>query len=96
MEPLALAREEPSDTGRVVRRLDELDLGLADGEERDPHPVLPDLLDRLERQPEHVPPEAGGILDLRDDQRDMVDLAEATDAVGDGRDGRRHVGLLRP
>ena len=39
VEALALALEEAGDAGRVVRRLDELDLRLADRQEGDPDPV---------------------------------------------------------
>ena len=39
VEALALVREEAGDAGRVVGGLDELDLRLADREERDPDPV---------------------------------------------------------
>ena len=40
VEALALRRKEAGDAGRVVGRLDELDLRLADPEERDPDPVV--------------------------------------------------------
>ena len=36
VEPFALGRQEPGDTGRIVGRLHQLDLGLADRQERDP------------------------------------------------------------
>ena len=39
VEALALARQEAGDAGRVVGRLDQLDLRLADPQERDPDPV---------------------------------------------------------
>src|SRR4051812_8412191 len=48
VEALALAREKAGDAGRVVRRLDELDLGLADREEGDPDAVLGDVHHGLE------------------------------------------------
>src|SRR5690349_19696535 len=81
MEPLPLARQEPGDAGRVVGRFDELDLGLADGEEGDPDPVLRDVHHVLERQAEHVAPEPRGTVDRPHDQRDVVDLADAPDRV---------------
>ena len=40
VEALALVGEEAGDAGRVVRRLDELDLRLADRQERDPDAVV--------------------------------------------------------
>ncbi len=52
VEPLALALEEPRDAGRVVGRLDELDLRLPHRQERDRHPVL---LDRAGRAPRAGP-----------------------------------------
>ena len=63
VEALALAREEARDAGRVVGRLDELDLRLADAEERDPDPVRRDVHDRLELQAEQVALEPEGVLD---------------------------------
>ena len=57
VEALALALEEAGDAGRVVGRLDELDLRLAHPEERDPDPVVRDVHDRLELEAERVAPE---------------------------------------
>src|SRR4029077_12952056 len=57
VEALALAREEARAPGRVVGRLNELDLRLADTEKGDPDPVRGDVHDRLELQAEKVAPE---------------------------------------
>ena len=48
VEALALRLEEAGDAGRVVGRLDELDLRLPDPEEGDPDVVGRDVHDRLE------------------------------------------------
>ena len=69
MEALALVRQEAGDAGRVVRRLDELDLRLPHPEERDPDPVLRDVHDRLERQAQEVPVERQRILERLHDRR---------------------------
>ena len=58
VEALALALEEARDAGRVVGRLDELDLRLADPQERDPDAVVRDVHDRLELEAERVAPQA--------------------------------------
>ena len=58
MEALALALEEARDAGRVVGRLDELDLRLAHPEERDPDVVVRDVHDRLELEAQRVTPQA--------------------------------------
>src|SRR5689334_6620820 len=79
VEPLPLRGEEPGDTGRVIGRFDELDLRLADGQERDPYPVGRDVHGRLVLEPELVPPEAEGGLDRGDDHGDVMDLAETAD-----------------
>ena len=93
MEALALRGEKTGDAGRVVGRLDELDLRFADGQEGDPHPILGDVRDRLELEPEQVAPDAERLLDRADDQGDMVDPAEASDAIRHAgrrtRDGHR-------
>src|SRR5258706_11467773 len=91
MEALALAREEAGDPGRVVGRLDELDLRLADREERDPDPVRWDVRDRLEPEAELVPPQPLRVLDRRHDQRNVVDLAEPADGRRDAIDGSGHL-----
>ena len=90
VEPLALAREEAGDAGRVVGRLDELDLRLADGQEGDPDAVLGDVHDRLELEAEEVAPEAEGVLDRADDQGDVMDLAEPADPGRDAGGAGRH------
>ena len=60
VEALALALEEARDAGRVVGRLDELDLRLPDPQERDPDVVVRDVRDRLELEAERVAPETEG------------------------------------
>ncbi len=77
VEALALGLEEARDTGRRVRRLDELDLRFAHGKERDPDPVARDVHDGLELEAEKIPPEAEGGFDRPDDDRDVVDPTEA-------------------
>ena len=87
VEALALVRQEAGDAGRVVGRLDEFDLRLADGQEGDADPVVLDVHDRLERGAERVAPEAEGGLDGGDDERDVVDLAQRPDGLGNGWHG---------
>ena len=89
MEALALRREKARHPGRIVGRLDELDLRLADREEGDPDAILIDLHDRLEIEPEGVPPQPERILDRLHDQRDVVHLAEPADGLGESRFGLR-------
>ena len=60
VEALALRGQEARDAGRVVGRLDQLDLGLADRQERDPDAVGLDVHDRLELEAEQVAPEPQG------------------------------------
>ena len=69
----------------VVGRLDEFDLGLPDPQECDPDPVIRDVHDRLEVEAERVAPQRERVLDRADDERDMVDPADAADRVGDLR-----------
>ena len=45
-------------------------------------PVVRDGQDQLDRQAERVPPEPERRLEVGDDQRDVVDLAEAADVLG--------------
>src|SRR5262245_39557689 len=87
VEALALRIEEAIDAGRVVSGLDELDLRLADTQERDADPVLGDVHDRLELETQHVPPELKGRLDRADDERHVVDLPQPPDVLGHGRIG---------
>ena len=82
VEALALVGQEAGHAGRVVRRLDELDLRLPDSEERDRHPVRLDREHELERQAEHVAPERERLVDVPHDDRDVMDLAQAPDVVG--------------
>jgi hypothetical protein len=102
VEPLTLAGEEPRDAGRVIRRLDELDLRLPDPEERDPDPVGGDVLDGLEGQSEEVPVEGHALVERPHDDGDMVDPARRRES-GAGPDARlrldrrhRSALLLRP
>ena len=76
METLALLVEEARDAGRVVGRLDQLDLRLPHPEERDPDPIVGDVHDRLDVERERVAPETERVLDRADDQRDVVDTAD--------------------
>ena len=85
--------EEPGDAGRVVGRLDQLDLGLPHPEERDAHPVLRDVHDRLQLEAQRVAPEPERRLDRGDDERHVVDLAEPADRERHGR-GRAASALL--
>ena len=87
---LSRKRATPVD---VVGRLDQLDLRLADAQERDPDAVRRDVHDRLELEAERVAPEAEGVLDRADDQRDMMDLAERADVLGQW--GARGIADLR-
>ena len=75
-KPSPLLGEEAGDAGRVVGRLDELDLRLPHPEERDPDAVVRDVHDRLELEAERVAPEAERVLDRAHDERDVVDLAD--------------------
>jgi hypothetical protein len=95
VEPLPLQGEEARDAGRLVGRLDELDLGLAHGQEGDPDPVVLDVHDLLERGAERVPPEPEPVLDRGDDEGHVVDLAEAAQGGGNGRHGRLLAGSGR-
>ena len=63
VEALALRGQEARDAGRLVGRLDQFDLRFADREKGDPDPILVDLHDGLEFEPEHVPPQPERILD---------------------------------
>src|SRR4029077_15953591 len=65
-------------------------LRLADAEKGDPDLVRGDVHDRLELEAEKVVPEPEGVLDRGHDQRDMMDLAEATDGGRNASDRRRH------
>jgi hypothetical protein len=85
MEPLAPAVEEAGDAGRVVGRLDQLDLRLPHPEERDADVVALDVGDRLELEAEDVAPEREAGLDRADDDGDVVDPPESPhgrDAIG--------------
>ena len=75
MEALTLLGQVPSDAGRVVRRLHELDLRFADAEERDPHPIGRDVHDRLERQPDEVAVHRQRLVEGLDHDREVVDPA---------------------
>ena len=77
VEALALARQEARDAGRVVGRLDELDLRLPHPQERDPDAVVGDVHDGLELEPERVAPEPERRVDRAHDERDMVDAADS-------------------
>jgi hypothetical protein len=83
MEALTLALEEPGHAGRIVGRLHELHLRLADPEEGDPDPVLWDVHDRLEIEAEGVAPEPECGVDRPHDERHVVDPAEPADVIGD-------------
>ena len=89
VEPLPLRGEESGDAGRVVGRLDELDLRLADPEKRDPHPVGRHVDDRLRLEPQRVVPEPERTVDRADDERHVMDLAELPDPRRNGPDGAR-------
>ena len=92
-KPSPLLGQEARDAGRVVGRLDELDLRLPHPEEGDPDPVVRDVHDGLELEAERVAPQAERVLDRADDESDVVDLAETADGLGHrgigvGRHGR--------
>ena len=82
---LATGGKEPRHTGRVVRRLHELDLGLAHAEERDAHAVGRDVEHGLERQPEDVAVERQRLLDRADDDRDVMDASGRVDGRASSR-----------
>src|SRR4029078_1400704 len=79
VEALALRGKEPGDARRVVGRLHELDLRLADAEERDPDAVVGDVHDGLELEAQEVAPDRQALVDRADDQGHVVDLAQAPD-----------------
>jgi hypothetical protein len=81
VEALAFALEEARDAGRRVRRLDELDLGLADPQERDPDAVRRDVHDRLEIERQRIAPETQGRIDGAHDQCDVVDASDPLDGL---------------
>ena len=82
MEALALPLEEAGDAGRVIGRLDQLDLRLPHPEEGDPDPIVRDVHDRLDLEGERVAPETERFLDRADDQRDMVDPPDPANGRG--------------
>jgi len=88
MEALALLVEEAGDAGRVIGRLDQLDLRLPHPEEGDPDPIVGDVHDRFDLEGERVAPETERVLDRADDQRDVVDPP-------DPANGRRNPGAAR-
>src|SRR5947207_6252335 len=78
VEPLPLRGEEASNAGRLVGRAHELDLRVANGEERDSHPVGGDVLDRLELETERVAIELQRALEVPDHHSNVVDAADGT------------------
>ena len=76
MEPLALRLEEARHAGRLIRRLDELDLRLPHREERDPDVVSRNVHHGFELQAQHVPVEAEGFIHRPNDVRDVMDAAK--------------------
>ena len=90
VEPLALRFEEAGHARAVVGRFDQLDLRLADGQERDAHAVAGDVHDGLELEVQHVAPQWERRIDRADDQRDVMDLADVADGCREGAGGRSH------
>jgi hypothetical protein len=84
VEAFAPALEKASDTGRVVGRLDELDLRLTDGQERDPDAIRGDVHDGFKDQAELVPVEPKRLVDRSHDDRNVMDSPESWQ-VGPGR-----------
>jgi hypothetical protein len=73
-------REEARDAGRLVGRLDELDLHVPDREERDVHTVGRDRHDGPGREAERIPVEAERGVHLADDDGNVMDAADAGNA----------------
>ena len=82
--------EEARHARRVIGRFDQLDFRLADGQERDAHPVAGDVHDGLELEVQHIAPEGERRIDGADDQRDVMDLADVADGLGQAAGGRSH------
>ena len=66
--------QELADAALVGERLQQLDLALADLEERRRHVLIEDGLHDLDGKPEHVAPEAVRLLEVADDDPDVMDL----------------------
>jgi len=79
VDALATLGQEPRSARRVVGGLDQLDLRLADRQERDPDAVLGHVLDDLELETERIPPEAQGRLQLLHDHGNVMDPPETAD-----------------
>ena len=75
VEALALVGQETGHPGGGVGGLDELDLGLADGQERDAHTVALDGQQQLQRQPQGVAVEAQRGLHVTHDDGHVMDAA---------------------
>jgi len=82
MEPLALGFQETRGAGRVVRRLDQFDLGVAHRKETDRDMVVFHVHDGLEVEPKLVAIETEGGLEVANDDGDVVDPANAMPSVG--------------
>ena len=97
VEALALALQEARDAGRVVGRLDELDLRLPHPEERDPHVVLRDVHDVSSSSASASRQRPSDVLDRAHDERDVVDPADPADGLRETRavgGVRRHPGSV--
>ncbi len=82
VEAFALRRKKPGDAGRIVGGLDKLDLRFAHTQERDAHLVRRNRLDRLELEAHQPPIEIERPIDRFDDERDVMNPAQARQALG--------------
>src|SRR6185295_11793121 len=76
VQPLAALRQEPADAARRLEGLEELDLALADREQRRPDALIDDGRDLVDGQPEDVAPEAVGLVEAPDDDANVVNPGE--------------------
>ena len=76
MQTLAAFGEELADAARRRERLEELDLAVADGEERRPYALILDGRDLVHRQSQAVAPKAVRLLEVTDDDTDVVNAGE--------------------
>ena len=76
MQPLTALGEEARDSGVGARRLEQLDLAVAGGEQRGAHALIGDLRLADERQAERVAPEAIRLVEILHDDADVMDIGD--------------------
>ena len=76
MQALTALGEEARDAGIGARRLEQLDLAVAGGEQRGAHALIGDLRLADERQTERVAPEAIRLVEILHDDADVMDIGD--------------------